>query len=87
METKGKDASLNQNTQEENKSASNRSRDVANIHNNRKHVVSEKDLEQLNEIGAALTAEKNLDQLLRLTVKKARKILTADAACLYLVDH
>ncbi|MCB0272996.1 MAG: GAF domain-containing protein, partial [Bdellovibrionales bacterium] len=43
--------------------------------------------EQLNEIGAALTAEKNLDQLLRLIVKKARKILTADAACLYLVDH
>lgn len=52
-----------------------------------KTVLNEKDLEQLNEIGSALTAEKNLDQLLRLIVKKSRKIMVADAACLYLLEE
>jgi len=47
--------------------------------------INEKDLQQLNDIGAALTLEKDLDKLLRLIVKKARQILLADAACLYLL--
>ncbi|MCB1198912.1 MAG: GAF domain-containing protein, partial [Deltaproteobacteria bacterium] len=49
-------------------------------------VLNEKDLAQLNDIGTALTSEKNFDHLLRLIVKKARNILVADAACLYLFD-
>lgn len=46
--------------------------------------LTTKDIEQLNEIGTSLIAVQNLDDLLKLIVKKTRQILCADISCLYL---
>lgn len=46
--------------------------------------LTTKDIEQLNEIGTSLIAVQNLDELLKLIVKKTRQILCADISCLYL---
>lgn len=46
--------------------------------------LTEKDIEQLNEIGTALIAVQNLDDLLQIIAKKTRQILSADVSCLYL---
>lgn len=46
--------------------------------------LTTKDIDQLNEIGTSLIAVQNLDELLKLIVKKTRQILCADTSCLYL---
>ena len=47
-------------------------------------ILTEKDIEQLNEIGTSLIAVQDLDELLKLIAKKTRQILSADISCLYL---
>jgi HD-GYP domain-containing protein (c-di-GMP phosphodiesterase class II) len=44
------------------------------------------DLEALNEIGMALSTEKDLDRLLDLIVSKSRQMTLADAGSLYLIE-
>lgn len=44
-------------------------------------------LKELNEIGAALSSERNLDQLLSLIVTKLRNMLSCDAGSLYLIER
>jgi len=47
-----------------------------------------KELNDLNQIGIALSAERDLDSLLELILRKSREITAADAGSLYLVeDH
>ena len=49
----------------------------------------EKQLDQirrLNEIGTALSAEKNLDRLLEMIVDEARKFTNADGGTLYIMS-
>jgi HD-GYP domain-containing protein (c-di-GMP phosphodiesterase class II) len=48
--------------------------------------LNEKDIQQLNQIGLALSAETNPQELIKLVVKRARQILAGDAAALYLTD-
>lgn len=43
-------------------------------------------LHDLNEIGAALSSEKNIDKLLEIILLAAKKITNADAGTLYLLD-
>ena len=50
------------------------------------HSLSPKDVESLLEIGSALIAERDLNALLSLILRKSRKILGADAGSLYLTD-
>jgi HD-GYP domain-containing protein (c-di-GMP phosphodiesterase class II) len=45
------------------------------------------ELSQLNHIGVALSAERNIDKLLTLILKKSREITVADAGSLYLVER
>ena len=45
------------------------------------------DLETLNNIGAALSTERNTDALLELILSKSREITSADAGSLYLVEE
>jgi HD-GYP domain-containing protein (c-di-GMP phosphodiesterase class II) len=47
-------------------------------------LLTGKDIEQLNEIGTSLIGVQNVDDLLKLIVKKSRQILSADVSCLYL---
>ncbi len=45
------------------------------------------ELHELNEIGVALSAERDINKLLDLILKKSREITTADAGSLYLVER
>ncbi len=45
------------------------------------------DLSELNKIGVALSAERDIDQLLELILRKSREITGADAGSLYLVER
>lgn len=49
--------------------------------------ATDRELEKLNEIGMALSAEKDVSMLLRLILEKAREITLADAGSLYLVEE
>jgi HD-GYP domain-containing protein (c-di-GMP phosphodiesterase class II) len=49
--------------------------------------AAELERQQLNEIGVALSSERDIDALLTLILKKAREITGADAGSLYLVDE
>ncbi|MEE8217400.1 MAG: HD domain-containing phosphohydrolase [Vicinamibacteria bacterium] len=44
------------------------------------------ELSKLNEIGVALSAQRDIDQLLELILKKSRELTWADAGSLYLVE-
>lgn len=46
-----------------------------------------RELKQLNEIGVALSAERDLDTLLDMILQKSREITRADAGSLYLVEE
>jgi len=48
---------------------------------------ADRELEKLNEIGIALSSERDVNTLLRLILEKAREITVADAGSLYLVDE
>src|SRR5579859_2545612 len=45
------------------------------------------ELEELNRIGIALSETRDVEQLLRMILSKAREITSADAGSLYLVEH
>src|SRR5947199_144331 len=45
-----------------------------------------REIQELNKIGAALSAEHHLDNLLELILTKSRHITNADAGSLYLVE-
>jgi HD-GYP domain-containing protein (c-di-GMP phosphodiesterase class II) len=45
------------------------------------------DLSELNKIGVALSAERNIDSLLTMILSKSREITSADAGSLYLVER
>ncbi|HNV69063.1 MAG TPA: GAF domain-containing protein [Candidatus Ozemobacteraceae bacterium] len=47
---------------------------------------AEKEIEELNEIGMALSSEKDPDRLLQMILSKCREIAHADAGSLYLVE-
>jgi HD-GYP domain-containing protein (c-di-GMP phosphodiesterase class II) len=49
--------------------------------------VAQREQQQLNEIGVALSSERDVNALLTLILKKAREITGADAGSLYLVDE
>jgi HD-GYP domain-containing protein (c-di-GMP phosphodiesterase class II) len=49
--------------------------------------VAEREQQQLNEIGVALSSERDINALLTLILKKARGITGADAGSLYLVEE
>ena len=49
--------------------------------------VAEREHEELNEIGIALSSQRNISVLLTLILKKARDITGADAGSLYLVEE
>src|SRR5580698_7752624 len=49
--------------------------------------VAEREREELNEIGIALSSQRNIGVLLSLILKKARDITGADAGSLYLVEE
>ena len=53
------------------------------------NAVSRKaeELTELNKIGVALSAERDIDQLLKLILSKSREITGADAGSLYLVER
>jgi len=46
----------------------------------------EREMEQLNQIGVALSAERDITRLLDLILQKAREVTSADAGSLYLVE-
>jgi len=46
-----------------------------------------KELHELNKIGVALSAERDIDKLLKLILEKSREITAADAGSLYLVER
>lgn len=48
---------------------------------------TEKELQELLQIGVALSSERNVDSLLSLILSKAREITNADAGSLYLVEE
>lgn len=49
--------------------------------------IAEREQQQLNEIGVALSSERDINALLTLILRKAREITGADAGSLYLVDE
>jgi len=49
--------------------------------------IAERERQQLNEIGVALSAERDVNALLGLILREAREITGADAGSLYLVDE
>jgi HD-GYP domain-containing protein (c-di-GMP phosphodiesterase class II) len=49
--------------------------------------IAEREQQQLNEIGVALSSERDINALLTLILKEAREITGADAGSLYLVDE
>ncbi|MEW6041194.1 MAG: HD domain-containing phosphohydrolase, partial [Elusimicrobiota bacterium] len=50
-------------------------------------LISQKDLQELNRIGAALSAEHNIDLLLNMIVEKIMETTQSDAGSLYLVKE
>jgi HD-GYP domain-containing protein (c-di-GMP phosphodiesterase class II) len=50
-------------------------------------VRTQKEMEELNQIGAALSSERDIDTLLNLILQKTREITSADAGSLYLVEQ
>lgn len=48
--------------------------------------IAEREREELNQIGVALSSQRNIGVLLTLILKKARDITGADAGSLYLVE-
>jgi len=46
----------------------------------------EREMEELNQIGVALSAERDITRLLNLILQKAREVTSADAGSLYLVE-
>src|SRR4051812_24964359 len=50
-------------------------------------VRKSQELHELNSIGVALSAQRDIDKLLRLILLKAREITAADAGSLYLVER
>src|SRR6185295_6919602 len=44
-------------------------------------------LEELNRVGAALSAERDTARLLELILAKAREITASDAGSLYIIEH
>ena len=48
---------------------------------------AEREMEQLNRIGVALSAERDITRLLGLILREAREITSADAGSLYLVEQ
>jgi HD-GYP domain-containing protein (c-di-GMP phosphodiesterase class II) len=46
----------------------------------------EREMEELNQIGVALSAERDITRLLDLILRKAREVTSADAGSLYLVE-
>ncbi|MBW1795073.1 MAG: hypothetical protein JRJ38_11715 [Deltaproteobacteria bacterium] len=48
--------------------------------------VLQKEIEKLNQIGIALSSEINLEKLLELIVREARKFTRADAGSLYILE-
>ncbi len=53
----------------------------------RQLLAAASELETLNEIGVALSTERNTDALLELILTKSREITSADAGSLYLVEE
>lgn len=53
---------------------------------NEQLAVFSRELKELNRIGIALSAERDLDRLLSLILRKSREITSADAGSLYLVE-
>ncbi|MFZ5515202.1 MAG: HD domain-containing phosphohydrolase [Candidatus Zhuqueibacterota bacterium] len=49
--------------------------------------LQNQELRQLNDIGIALSAERDPDALLEMILRKSREITLADAGSLYLVEH
>lgn len=49
--------------------------------------IADREREELNEIGVALSAERDVNTLLRLILEKVREITRADAGSLYLVEE
>jgi len=49
--------------------------------------LQNQELRQLNDIGIALSAERDPDELLEMILRKSREITLADAGSLYLVEH
>jgi HD-GYP domain-containing protein (c-di-GMP phosphodiesterase class II) len=49
--------------------------------------IAERERQELNEIGVALSSERDVNALLTLILEKAREITGADAGSLYLVDE
>jgi HD-GYP domain-containing protein (c-di-GMP phosphodiesterase class II) len=47
---------------------------------------SEREMNELNQIGVALSAERDITRLLNLILQKTREVTTADAGSLYLVE-
>ena len=50
-------------------------------------VRTQREMEELNRIGAALSSERDIDALLNLILQKTREIASADAGSLYLVEQ
>ena len=50
-------------------------------------VRTQREMEELNRIGAALSSERDIDTLLSLILQKTREIASADAGSLYLVEQ
>src|SRR5208282_1372101 len=47
---------------------------------------AEREMDQLNQIGVALSAERDINRLLNLILQKAREVTSADAGSIYLVE-
>ena len=55
-------------------------------HARREAAVSRRELQELNQIGVSLSAERDTDALLTLILSKAREITQSDAGSLYVVE-
>ena len=68
-----------------------RGKKSGNRHDSKRHGLvasrASHELEELNRIGIALSETRDVEQLLRMILSKAREITSADAGSLYLVEH
>ncbi|HEX9420636.1 MAG TPA: hypothetical protein VGA81_16390, partial [Methylomirabilota bacterium] len=53
----------------------------------RESAATRRELEELNEIGIRLSAERDVETLLRLILSRAREITRSDAGSIYLVEE
>jgi HD-GYP domain-containing protein (c-di-GMP phosphodiesterase class II) len=61
---------------------------LSELHSLRRQAADQgRELKELNSIGVALSAERDLDTLLQLILTKCREITSADAGSLYLVER